>query len=167
MARIELFTPETDIPAESVFNAQRILGGQYRNRKIQKADLLGADVVRFEETILLSALAPSVQIQFPQAILAAGYTYAILPWSHARYNAPNAGPYAGQQEFRITTGGSAGAIYTVFMDMQGTDVTAPMRPRVGEYRVDDSLDVGVFSQNAFTPVSGSVTFVVWVARIAL
>jgi len=163
--KVETFDREAILPTLLYFNVQRRTGGQWRNWRMRKDTLVGMDVVRIQDEILLTALAPSIQIQLAGSDVEAGYGYAVLPWSTVRYNAPNAGPYAGLQEFRITTGGSAGAIYKCQLDMDSVDLLATLSPMKYDYRIDDTLDVGIFANAPFTPVSGSITADIWVAKV--
>ena len=163
--QIEDFDREAIIPTLTYFNIQRRVGGQWRNFRIRKDTMLGADIVRIQDTITLAYLAPSIQAQLGGSEIESGYGYAVLPWSYCRYNAPTSGPYAGLQEFRLTTGGSAGAIFKCHLDMDSVDLVATWSPMVYEYRIDDTLDVGVFANAPFASVSGSITLDIWVAKI--
>ena len=163
--KVESFDREAILPTLLYFNIQRRTGGQWRNWRLQKQALVGMDVVRIQDTILLSYLAPSIQAKLGGSEVEAGYGYAVLPWSTVRYNAPNAGPYAGLQEFRITTGGSAGALFKCQLDMDSVDLLATLSPMKYDYRIDDTLAVSIFANAPFTPVSGSITADIWVAKV--
>lgn len=165
--QIEDFDREMSIPTLTWFNIQRRVGGQWRNFRIRKDTMLGADIVRIQDTILLGNLSQSIQVKLGGSEIESGYGYAVLPWSYCRYNAPTSGPYAGLQEFRLTTGGSAGAIFKCQLDMDSTDLVATWSPMVYEYRIDDTLDVGVFANAPFAPVSGSITLDIWVVKVAV
>lgn len=165
--QIEDFDREQIIPTLTWFNIQRRVGGQWRNFRIRKDTMLGADIVRIQDTILLGNLAPSIQVKLFGSDIESGYGYAVLPWSYCRYNAPTSGPYAGLQEFRLTIGGSAGAIFKCQLDMDSTDLVATWAPMVDEYRIDDTLDVGVFANAPFASVSGSITLDIWVVKVAV